>query len=251
VIGVTFINLLKSNEMLNLAHKLLYCPHALRSEQAPLVNFRNNFMKSVSIFAGLLLTLSAGFAHAAPIFSLSAAGETTTSVAGAVTIDFESGCGYESCVGQFQIVTGSVAGQYAQPAGTSDYYLAVPNPQANGSVLLTLGTTADYFGLYWGSVDTYNSITFYLGGVEVGSFGGLDIAPPADGNQQAAATNRYVNFWFQNGDTYDAVRLASNGFAFESDNHAYSVTASVPEPATVLLMLTGLLGLMGARKRQA
>ncbi len=207
-------------------------------------------MKSVSIFAGLLLTLSAGLAHAAPIFTLSAAGETTTTVADTITIDFEGHCGYASCDGDYQIVTGSVEGQYAQPAGTSSYYLAVPNPQANGSVLLTLGTTSDYFGLFWGSVDTYNSITFYLGGAVVGSFGGLDIAPPADGNQQADATNRYVNFWFQNGDTYDAVRLASNGFAFESDNHAYRVTASVPEPAAALLMLVGLLGLMSARQRQ-
>jgi hypothetical protein len=208
-------------------------------------------MKSVSIFAGLLLTLSAGFAQAAPVFTLSAPGETTTSVADTITIDFESGCSYVSCDGQFQIVTGSVEGQYAQPAGTSSYYLSVPNPQANGSVLLTLGTTSDYFGLFWGSVDTYNSIIFYLGGVEVGSFGGLDVAPPADGNQQAEATNRYVNFWFQNGEMYDAVRLSSNGFAFESDNHAYRVTASVPEPAAALLMLISLLGLVSARNRQA
>lgn len=207
-------------------------------------------MKLAQIVTGLVLTLGVTLAHGAPIFNLSAAGETESSVAGTTVIDFESGCGYVSCVGDYQIVTGSVAGQYAQPAGTNSNYLSVPNPLANGSVLLTLGTTADYFGLFWGSVDTYNSITFYLGGLEVGTFGGLDIAPPADGNQTADATNRYVNFWFNNGESFDEVRLSSNGFAFESDNHAYRTTSSVPEPATAMLMLLGLLGLMGARKRQ-
>lgn len=193
---------------------------------------------------GLGLTLHA---NAGVIFNLSDDGQTTTAVSGATVIDFNSGMGYASASGDYQIVSGSVSGQYAQPAGTNSPYLSVPNPVSNGSALFGLGTTANYFGLYWGSVDTYNSIQFYLDNALVASFGGSLIAPPADGNQTSSATNRYVNFLFTAGDKFDSVRLTSTGYAFESDNHAY---ASLPEPGTLLLLGIGLVGLGLARRHK-
>jgi hypothetical protein len=207
-------------------------------------------MKRIKLFAGLLLSVGFAAAHAAPIVSLSAEGVTTTSVAGATVIDFNSGCGYASCADDYQILLGSVSGQYAQPAGTDTPYLSVPNPIANGSATFTLGAIADYFGLYWGSIDAYNSISFMLGGNVVANYGGADLVGQfANGNQVNYSSNRYINFDFLS-DGFDSVKLTSTNFAFESDNHAYRLIAAVPEPATGVLLLLGLLGLVGARRRQ-
>lgn len=208
-------------------------------------------MKLIKLIAAVLLTAGAAAVQAAPIVTLSAPGETTTSVVGATTIDFNSGCGYASCTGDFLILSSSIDGQSAQPAGIDSPFLSVPNPNANGSATFTLGTTANYFGLFWGSVDSYNSISFLLGEAVVSTFSGIDIVGTqyANGDQGSLNSNVYVNFDF-GVNLFDAVILSSNGFAFESDNHAYR-SAAVPEPATALLMLVGLLGLMGARKRRA
>jgi hypothetical protein len=195
--------------------------------------------------------LAAAAAQSAPIVSLSALGETTTSVAGATTIDFNSGCGYATCSGDFQIVLGSASGLYAQPAGTNTEYLTVPNPISSGSATFTLDAESDYFGLYWGSIDAYNSISFYLDGSLISTYSGSDLVGQfANGNQVNFSSNRYINFDFGNA-KFDTVKLTSTSFAFESDNHAFRNLATVPEPSTLLLILGGLLSLAGVRLRKA
>lgn len=203
-----------------------------------------------SVVVGML-TLGASVSQAVPIVSLSNAGLITSGVAGVTTIDFNSGCGYAACAGNYQIVTGSVSGRYAQPAGTNSPYLTVPNPVANGNALFSLGTQADYFGLFWGSIDDYNSVSFYSGGNLVGSFSGTAVvgANNANGNQTSFGSNRYVNFLFNGGETFDAVRLTSTNYAFESDNHAYRAV-SVPEPGTLALLGLGLVGVAFASRRR-
>lgn len=190
-------------------------------------------------------------AAAAPVVSLSAAGQVNTTVSGATIVDFNSGCGYASCSGDYKIVSGSASGLYAQPLGINSPYLTVPNPSVTTHTAeFGLGTTANYFGLFWGSIDDYNTISFYRDNVQVANFSGSDIVGKfANGNQLSYSSNRYINFDFGN-DMYDTVRLSSSGFAFESDNHAYVKSTFVPEPVNLVLMGLGVFGLCAARRMQ-
>jgi hypothetical protein len=210
-------------------------------------------MKRIALAFGL--ALAASVAQAGIIQSVENAGIYTTQVAGATTVNWNDySCGaYTSCTGDGRLVTGSVSGRYASPYGVTDTYLTVPYNYSAGAVSLTTPGSYNYFGLYWGSLDLYNSIHFYDGGSLVGSYSGADIfSLMANGGQSSWASNRYVNFLFTEGDLFNRIVLVSTNWAFESDNHAFgNVTTSVPEPGTLAMFGLGLIGLgMMARRRQ-
>ena len=97
----------------------------------------------------------------------------------------------------------------------------------------------DYLGLFWGSVDTFNTFEFLNEGSVVESFNGeiITVAGPANGNQSAPYSNLYVNFY--DIPDFDAVRFSSTQYAFEFDNLAVGVNP-IPVPGAVLLGLLGL-----------
>jgi hypothetical protein len=211
-------------------------------------------MRFHGLLATAALVMGAPGAQAAIIYDISATNVYTTSVAGATTVNFNDGsCGsYVSCTGDYLITSGNLSGRYASPYGISDRYMSVPRDlggNVQDKVSLVLDGDYDYFGLYWGSMDTYNSILFYLDGGLVGSFSGGALAPLlADGGQTSWASNRFVNFFFTGGSLFDMVVLASSNYAFESDNHAYA-RVNIPEPATLALFALGLVGLWVSRHK--
>jgi hypothetical protein len=199
------------------------------------------------MIAALAMTGLSSLAHASYITTFT--NGTTTNVTGATVVDFDSGQP-ANYTGQGSVVTGSVSGQTAAPAGDATPYLTVAYPAQTGTMLATLGASYNYFGLYWGSIDNYNTLKFYDGGNLVATINGADViaAGTTLGDQMAPGANRYVNFFFTDA-SYDKIEFSTTQYAFETDNHAY---AKVPEPTSFALMGLGLaaVGFVARRRRQ-
>ncbi len=206
-------------------------------------------MNTVKLLAPLALFAIASTAHANIIVS-SNGSQLVSDVAGAQTFDFgadANGCGgYASCYGDFAFLQEGNPSLYAKPAGLADddWFLTVPYDNSGGTATFSLGFSADYFGLLWGSIDSYNTITFLSDGNTVGTFSGGDSPiEPADGNQAASF---FVEFWFEDGLSFDAIEFDSTQRAFETANHA---VRAVPAPGALALLGASLLGLALVRRR--
>ncbi len=104
----------------------------------------------------------------------------------------------------------------------------------NNLVTITFSQAIDYFGFFWGSTDTYNSVQIYSDASLLGGFGG---GPQGSAN--------YVSFNATGGETFNKVVLQSTGCCFETDNHAYVIAEdhTTPEPGT-LGTASSLLGVL-------
>src|SRR5271165_3313770 len=129
-------------------------------------------------------------------------------------------------------------GLYATPFGDTTNYMAVLGGQTE---TITYSSPETRFGLYWGSVDTYNALSFYNGANLVATVTGSQTGPLlADGGQGDYASNGYVLITAL--PAFDKVLVLSSSNSFEFDN----VAAGAPEPSTWAMLMIGFVGLGSA-----
>lgn len=127
-------------------------------------------------------------------------------------------------------------GLYATPYGDTTNYLAV---LGGGSETIAYGSEKTTFGLYWGSVDSYNLLSFYNGASLVGTVSGSQTGPLiASGGQGDYSSNGYV--LISGLPKFNEVVVTSGSNSFEFDN---VVAGGVPEASTWMMMGLGFAGL--------
>ncbi|CCD91116.1 conserved hypothetical protein [Bradyrhizobium sp. ORS 375] len=116
------------------------------------------------------------------------------------------------------------AAPYMADGADRTNYLSIGN---HAQETITFDSAKNSFGLYWGSVDSYNSISFYDGNKLIASYSGNDVAPLlANGGQGSLASNGYVEFLGLA--PFNKVVLASSANAFELDNVSAGFIADQP-----------------------
>ncbi len=148
--------------------------------------------------------------------------------------------------------SGSILNVAAEPAGDNSNFGAGEPVGSGGSATFSVlpGFAISTLSFDLGSLDTYNTISFYNGATLLKSFLGTDLTNPnpADGDQASDETNRRYYFTFGAADNVNRVVFASTTPAFEFDNIAATLISAVPEPATWTMMILGF-GFVGFMMR--
>lgn len=233
-----------------------------------------HLMKRIVLSSLVALSLSASSVQAATLTVSTAVGGAPTGVNldnlnwlelggaggtnGPVSITFNPDAG---------AVQGAAAGLYAAPV-YSDFNGAAFGDNYNGadqSVYISSGSYGGnnpnaaveiafsgyqkYFGLLWGSVDDYNTLSFYDGATWLGDVTGMQASLVAPTGDQGPLGTYYVNIVSDT--NFNRVVARSSQYAFEFDNIAYNDRAPVAEPTTLLLLGTALVGVAHRVRRRS
>ena len=144
-------------------------------------------------------------------------------------------------------VTGASPYNYAPPVLSNGNGTVFGNPNGNdtsqyiavegaASAQFRFSNLQQYLGLLWGSVDSFNTLSFYDNTTLIGSITGANVTKSATGDQGANGTY-YVNI--NSSLPFNTVIASSSGNSFEFDNIAYATP--VPEPASLAIFGTGLV----------
>ena len=203
-------------------------------------------MAVAAFAAGLMMSASA---NAELVFVSFDPGAATPGTGFTVVDDFNSYSTVGITGSGFYIHAPGSDGDGAQPANSNPPNTPYLTVLGGGSATIAFadlpGVTPPVKAVQfdWGSVDSYNTLTIDYTYSLAGSsavYTGSEVAPPANGNQSADATNGRFTIWGSSGVTFDSINLASSTNSFEIDNVA---VGSVPEPATWAMMFLGFAGL--------
>lgn len=139
-------------------------------------------------------------------------------------------------------VQGNVSNEWAAPVNDSTTFLTVGSDDRPGTVTISFSKPVYYFGMYMGSPDSYNSISFYDNADLIASFTGDQLINPGNGDQ---TISDYLNFYTAGG-TISQIVMSSTSRAFETDSHSYD---AAPEPGTWGALGLGL-GILALRARR-
>ena len=247
-----------------MAALLLYPVCSLTNQEIKLI------MKNLLLTSAVALGLTSGLL-AAPINISSTLGGAAS---GSIFVNFDDlalgnaaqtagGLVDVSFTGNGKVVEGFLKNQYAPPflSGDNGDGFGSPNQPngpdetkylsaGTGSVTLDFGADQKYLGLLWGSVDDFNTLSFYNDNVLVQAFTGSDVKANPNGDQLAPGTY-YVTFNTTGIFVFDSVIATSTTNSFEFDNVAFdAINRDVPETAsTVALLGLGLVGLAALRRK--